>query len=479
MSINIFKAKTEFKSDVKSNEYRLIGNNYFKNKHWFRSLLYFNKSIAYAHSKRALALGYGNRSAVYYHTNLFEECLENIQLARDNGYAEQSKLDTREANCKQFMAKPKDEKSENLWDFFKLSYPANEKIPWLVDCVEMRRTKKYGRGIYAKQNLKAGDIICVEEPLLHYTKGENGYYHCYNCFKAHKMNLIHCDHTASIMFCSTACKEHFNSKAINEKEIVSADVKILSDVSEFFGGYKQFNDYINRTDLKKLNKSLFDYDFSDPTDPKYEENRMNCLLSLCTNKLPIEILSSIEKYISKKAVHHLLSLFWINSKNSALFDGKGIKFNTGFYVSLFTSLINHACIGNAHIFVVEGKVITMIEKPVKAGDQIFECYPGCALIFNRSLKKDLEDQHLFNCDCHACVRSGFMNMADFKTGFTQAMKIDPTPIYQQNYKVIKKTLQEARDDINDNPEDHKILSNSLIYTVTYMEAIGFQCMYPF
>ena len=198
MAINIFKTQTEYKSDVKSNEYRSIGNNYFKIKYWFCSLMYYNKSIAFAISKEDLALGYGNRSAVYFHTKLYEDCLQNIQLARDNGYPanKMSKLAEREAKCKELMTKQKNEKSENLWDFFKLSYPANEKIPWVVDCVEMRQTEKYGRGIYAKQNLKAGDIICIdEEPVLNYTKEDNGYYHCYNCFKAHRMNLIPCDHT--------------------------------------------------------------------------------------------------------------------------------------------------------------------------------------------------------------------------------------------------------------------------------------------
>ena len=177
------------------------------------------------------------------------------------------------------------------------------------------------------------------------------------------------------MFCSTACKEHCKSKAVDMNEIVRADVKMLSDVAEFFGGYKKFDDYIKRTDLKTLKKTIFDYDFSNPKDTKYEENRMNCFLSLCTNKLPVEILASIGKYVSKKTVHHLLSIFFLNNKNSSLFDGKYIKFNTGHYVSLFTSLINHSCVGNAHCFVVDGKVITMMEKPVKSGDQIFECYP--------------------------------------------------------------------------------------------------------
>jgi hypothetical protein len=281
------------------------------------------------------------------------------------------------------------------------------------------------------------------------------------------------------MFCSTACKDHFYSKAINKDKIVSADFKILSDVSEFFGGYKQFDDYINRTNLKTLNKSIFDYDFSDPNDPKFKENQMNCLLSLSTNQQPIEILSSMGKYISKKTLHHLLSIFFINNKYSALFDGISIKTNVGNYVALFTSLLNHSCTGNVHCFLVEGKVITIVEKPIKAGDQLFESYPGCAVIFDHDVKKDLEEKHMFECDCEACVRSEFRNKADFDKGFKKAFKIDPSPIYNKNYKQIKQRLQAARDDINNNPEDNKILSNNLIYSITFIEAVAFLCMYPF
>jgi len=92
-----------------------------------------------------------------------------------------------------------DVEKENWEDLFKLSYPANEKIPWLVDCVEMRVTEKFGRGIYAKHDLKAGDIICIEEPAVNYADGDNAYFRCYNCFKANAMSLIPCDKTGKIL----------------------------------------------------------------------------------------------------------------------------------------------------------------------------------------------------------------------------------------------------------------------------------------
>ena len=191
-----FDVPIEQKSNDIANEARVTGNDRFQGKNFLFALNHYNKSIAYAKSKNLAALAYGNRSAVYFEVKLYEDCLATIQLALENGYPanKKAKLIEREANCKELMTKGIDEEAEDLWDFFKLSYPANEKIPWIVDCVEVRRTKKYGRGIYAKQDLKAGDIICIEKPVFNYTKEENGYYHCYNCFKAKAMNLIPCDH---------------------------------------------------------------------------------------------------------------------------------------------------------------------------------------------------------------------------------------------------------------------------------------------
>jgi len=184
------------KSNDKANEARITGNVRFQAKNYLFALNHYNRSLAYAKSKSVAALTYGNRSAVFFNVQLYKECLENIQLARENGYPANklSKLIEREAKCKELMTAPK---TDAIWDFFKLSYPANEKIPWIVDCVEMKWTEKYGRGIYAKQDLKAGDIICVEDAFFNYTFFDkyNTYFHCYNCFDSNKMNLIPCDKT--------------------------------------------------------------------------------------------------------------------------------------------------------------------------------------------------------------------------------------------------------------------------------------------
>ena len=176
------------------------------------------------------------------------------------------------------------------------------------------------------------------------------------------------------MFCSIACKEELYSKAVNMDGILCADIKLLSDVASYFGGVKQFDDYMKRTDLKTLNKTIFDYDLNDPNDPGYKDKLVNCFLSLSTNKDCTEYHRCIQSYISEKAANHLLSILNLNEKRLIFHDGFRNVIDIGHHISLFTSLMNHCCINNAFSFNIGKKVVTILEKPVKAGEQIFFRY---------------------------------------------------------------------------------------------------------
>ena len=186
------------KCDERAQKFRGTGNEFFQKENWNNALLYYNMSIVNAKSKAAASLGYGNRSAVYMKVGSFEDCMKNIQWALDNEYPEDkmSKLLERKERCEKMMS---ESTLPNIdpWDIFELSYPANKKIPWLVDCIELRTTEKDGRGIYAKQDLKAGDIICIEEPAFHFSNDMGRYMRCYNCTKTRHLNLIPCDKTGN------------------------------------------------------------------------------------------------------------------------------------------------------------------------------------------------------------------------------------------------------------------------------------------
>lgn len=89
----------------------------------------------------------------------------------------------------------------DLQSFLKLSHPANPKIPFLIEGLELKNTKKYGRGIYTSIDLKAGDVIAIEKPAMVFMCEEGQYMRCSKCFKVSMLNLIPCSKTGKKIVC--------------------------------------------------------------------------------------------------------------------------------------------------------------------------------------------------------------------------------------------------------------------------------------
>ena len=177
------------------------------------------------------------------------------------------------------------------------------------------------------------------------------------------------------MFCSAACKDELYLKAVNIDEVHDPEMKLLSDVFGYFGSANKFDNYLSRTDIKTLNKTIFDHDLSRPEeDPEYDDKIVNCLLSLWTDKNNFEQQKMQRSYLSGKSCRYLSSIYHLNKKALFSGDGRNNYFQTGFAIGLFQSLINHACIPNAQTIAVDNKLVTFIIKPIKAGEQLLVCY---------------------------------------------------------------------------------------------------------
>lgn len=189
---------------TEANIFRKVGNLSFKKNGYFEALSNYNQSLITAkllESEELLAFAYGNRSAVYFKIKQFKKCLENIQLARLNGYPADKlhKLQSREEKCHEMMQQQQEDPGDDPNDFFKLTYPANKKIPFIVDCLEIREGDK--RGIFTNQDLKAGDIIAIEESFFTFTG--NYYLQCSTCTKMDMLNLIPGDAESKLMQLNT------------------------------------------------------------------------------------------------------------------------------------------------------------------------------------------------------------------------------------------------------------------------------------
>lgn len=183
------------KNNSLADQLRITGNEYFKSSKFYNALVFYNKSLSKAiPGSKEFSMAIGNRSAVYMELKEFELCLENISLAVECGYpAERRKvlLDRRE-KCLDMLESRDQSAEKSVWDYFKLSYPANKKIPYAIDNIELRHSKKFGRHLITNRALNAGDIICIEEPFIKCIENRSRFDHCANCLKSEKLNLFPC-----------------------------------------------------------------------------------------------------------------------------------------------------------------------------------------------------------------------------------------------------------------------------------------------
>lgn len=191
------------KSEESSDKFRTEGNEFYSQRKFFDALLKYNESLCFApEENECCGLAYANKSAVYLEMKLYENCIRNIELAKENNYPEKSfeLLNKRQQKCEEMMKMSK-EKASDPWSVFKLSYPPNKNFPYIADCLEVESNEKYGRYVIANRQLKVGDIIAIEQPFcsvliekstFHQQPESNIYQRCTHCLKENALDLIPC-----------------------------------------------------------------------------------------------------------------------------------------------------------------------------------------------------------------------------------------------------------------------------------------------
>jgi SET and MYND domain-containing protein 4 len=191
------------KSKERSDELRVEGNKFYSQRKFFESLCFYNESLCFAPKDcESAGHAFANKSAVYFEMKLFERCLSNIKMAKENKYPETNWkiLEKRQEKCIEMM-KDGCEKPSSPWVFFKLSYPPNKNVPYIADCLQVESSEKYGRFVTANRQLKVGDIVAIEKPFCSVLMEEstfgsepesNIYQRCTNCLKENELDLIPC-----------------------------------------------------------------------------------------------------------------------------------------------------------------------------------------------------------------------------------------------------------------------------------------------
>lgn len=427
-----------FKSNEKSEALRVEGNKFYSQRNFFKAVLKYNESLCFAEPESEnVGLAYANRSAVYYEQRLYDRCLRNIELAKSQHYPENNFgiLDKREEKCKEMMMK-EIRKSLDPWNFYKLSYPPNKKIPFIVDCLELKSSEKFGRYVVTNRSLKVGDIVSIEKPFcsvllseskFHAIPDSNIYQRCTGCLRDNGLDLIPCISCSkglfenlsslntyhiffaiSAMFCSSECYEKSYKKfhryecPVMDQLLKSGSVHMALRIlfialSTFDGSIEQLEKFLQINEI--CSASIFDFDLR-LQDEECDRNLLLSLMSLIKSSKTFSLAQHEE--ILKN--HPQLNLIWQDHRTfirsfllrqcqtsdlnfHGIFSGSSKKNDItnpptmqslqqpiGSGSFLFCSLINHSCSSNVLRICVEGKVVLVVSRPIAKGSQIFDCY---------------------------------------------------------------------------------------------------------
>lgn len=201
----MFKANQEFyslrKDNAKSLAFRKLGNESFKKKDWETAMTWYNKSLCFAEiGTETVSLAYANRSSCFLHFFMYSKCLADIELAIQAKYPEHlmPKLLQRRKKCMELIESGSLDDSEYYVP--SLSF-ANCKFPEMVNTLEIRKNKEFGRLIVATSDIPAGQTILIEKSFISQSSSRD---HCHICLK-HLENLVSCEDCSWEVFCHDTC----------------------------------------------------------------------------------------------------------------------------------------------------------------------------------------------------------------------------------------------------------------------------------
>ncbi|XP_058791965.1 SET and MYND domain-containing protein 4-like [Phymastichus coffea] len=242
------------KNSQDSIKYRKYGNNFYNTrmpnnitheKVW----RFYTQSIAIApNDSSELALGYGNRSALLYHLEKYEDCIKDCERAIEITTCDflKCKLLCRKAECLAFLNKnsaksvcdealkklcilsikedlkrkfvnklhnilntlkdlnsfEQTNKPQNMSELTDLKY--QKEAPCASKSIKITYNKQWGRHITATKDIKPGDIVAIEDNFCTLLLKPGMYLFCSNCVQP-TWSSIPCRYCIYDVYCSEKC----------------------------------------------------------------------------------------------------------------------------------------------------------------------------------------------------------------------------------------------------------------------------------
>eukprot|EP00092_Neocalanus_flemingeri_P012773 GFUD01013764.1.p1 GENE.GFUD01013764.1~~GFUD01013764.1.p1 ORF type:complete len:2085 (+),score=698.75 GFUD01013764.1:68-6256(+) len=302
-----------------------------------------------------------------------------------------------------------------------------------------------GRIVKARRAIKAGEMICVDDPtcaMLCPENKDNINNHCLNCFRFTKAPLP-CDTCCSVVFCSKKCKDQANQTyhkfecQLKLYELFQFEGRDVFSLFLALRAVTQKPLHYFTENQKEIEKFL---DLDEPTFPfpgrAYQSTDYRALCNLMTHVSDIDgdvalknavlsvfflrfikksgyfgntgklrgdkSLASIETFILR-LIHQVICAQTYNShsvhKITKAFEWERI----GTAINPSLALVNHSCDSNSLRCNVNKSSILVAARHIPEGEEITDTYSGH---FRDTIKHQREyhtlKHYMFECECAAC-----------------------------------------------------------------------------
>lgn len=441
------------KSNKQSKKLRELGNKMFErgSKGLYKALELYNEAICWAepYNCEELALAYANRSAIYFEWKEYQFCRDSIKMAKESGYPDRlmGKLDDRDAECVTMLAQMKnnikskatpevtlsvDELPASSWESLNptpvytydkyhgeanLSLMPNPKAPFAANCLDIKYNSKDGHYVMTNEDLKPGQIIAVETPIVHAMTMIDRLYRyrkCAKCYRENCLSLIPCTTCTNTMYCSEECMNDSEDHHQYECPITdflftycfgdTLSIRLLLMAYSNFDSICDLDEFCKTYDENESKKLSIPIDAGKDVKENYryahglstnesKKDNSKLLEYYCKVASLYYVLTHKTKFVEKlkTEIDHdnlmklLMRYVQISNQNSITCtqykdfevsdagDNKSITiYSQGIYP--LTSLLKHSCAHNTATVSDGSKITTYVTRVIKKGSQLTRGY---------------------------------------------------------------------------------------------------------
>lgn len=415
------------KSNQGSKLCREVGNKQFAEGKWIAAIDLYNRAICTATnvSSEFVGLAYANRSACFFELQMYENCLVDINLAKEAKFPQRlmAKLDNRRDKCLAFIKAG----SHPIPFEPKLSFESHPKYTEMANVLEIKRNSEFGRHITVTCDIDVGKVVVMETAFMTAYRFEK-FRRCDTCMMK-DTNLMPCTKCFDTMFHSSECMAsdfHKVECGMHTLHVEDEDDIQRHVIRSILQGVNLF------ATAKELQKFVEDAVFSDhmeiPESILDEKSKYRAFLKLWhePNVYQRKMFGQQVYFVYKKLLDnpivgskfnsketqrflmHLVAQHYciINYSGNIVFDNSDerVGWNLEEFRSVIAMYLNHSCAPNATLVSYNGYNVIVTIRPIKAGEQVFLSYFRNDRIQHSTIdrKKYISVRCGFSCNCERC-----------------------------------------------------------------------------